>query len=158
ADAPIAPPPGAFDGGRADGGDPNDPDGDGFTTDDCDEKSASINPGAVEIPGDGIDNDCNGKVDEAATDCDVGLALASSDAFDFAKSIGLCDKATGRKWGVVSAALETSDGSGAPLARQYGIQSAWGPSVSAQVGQTMAALSSGVARTPGQPDFVALPK
>lgn len=44
-----------------------DGDGDGYLTpDDCDDSSATINPGAAEIC-DGIDNNCNGTVDEDVT-------------------------------------------------------------------------------------------
>lgn len=45
-----------------------DNDGDGYSTDegDCDDAVFAINPGAQEICGDGIDNNCNGEVDENA--------------------------------------------------------------------------------------------
>jgi hypothetical protein len=152
-------------GSLGDAGDPNDEDGDGYTKDvDCDDHNPSINPGAVEIPGDGIDNDCNGQVDEPATVCDQGIALATTDGFDFARSLGLCQRAIpnakgkDRKWGVLSATLETTDKVGAPLPRQYGVQSAWGSAITPRAGASMVALSTGVARTPSQPDYVPLPK
>jgi hypothetical protein len=144
---------------------PRDGDGDGYVAeDDCDDGNPLVNPGAIEVPGDGVDNDCNGKIDEVLPDCDVGFALGSPDAMDFARSLGLCQtadpSATGklRKWGVIRATLETSDGKGAPLPRQYGIQAGWGKNVAPRAGKSMVVLSNGVARTPGQPDYVPLPK
>lgn len=58
--------------------DGTDLDGDGFgACSDCCEKSgdcnglnpAGVNPGGIEMPGDGVDNNCNGEIDES-TSCD----------------------------------------------------------------------------------------
>ncbi|MCB9742559.1 MAG: VCBS repeat-containing protein [Alphaproteobacteria bacterium] len=43
----------------------DDADGDGYTrAEDCDDYDASVNPGAPEVCGDGVDNDCDGADDE----------------------------------------------------------------------------------------------
>jgi hypothetical protein len=49
-------------------------DGDGYTRDvDCDDQVATVNPGMRELPGfaciDGLDNDCDGRVDDAHPEC-----------------------------------------------------------------------------------------
>ena len=45
--------------------------GDGYVqAEDCDEDDALINPGATEIPGDGVDNDCDPSTADADQDGD----------------------------------------------------------------------------------------
>ena len=142
-----------------------DGDADGYVAeDDCDDGDALINPGAIEVAGDKVDNDCNGLVDEPPVECDKGLLLDTHDGLDLARSLGLCQttaagaKGKARTWGVIQAGLTTSDGKGAPLPRQWGVQRTFGDAVKARAGESMVALSNGVARTPGQPLYVPLPK
>ena len=61
----------------------------GACGDDCDDRSAAAHPGGIEVC-DGVDNDCNGKVDDGATYGGVRQPLrVSSAAFDRATSGGL---------------------------------------------------------------------
>jgi hypothetical protein len=59
---------------------------------DCNDNDPNVGPHAVEVPGDMVDNNCNGQVDEAPATCDTGLS--NSVAGDYAKAIGLCDFVT----------------------------------------------------------------
>jgi hypothetical protein len=47
---------------------------------DCSDENAAVNPGAVELCGDGIDNDCDGLTDDADGECDgsdcIGVLLS----------------------------------------------------------------------------------
>ncbi len=43
---------------------------------DCDDGNSAIRPGAVEICGDGLDNDCNGQIDETCSDLVTFLGFA----------------------------------------------------------------------------------
>ena len=56
-------------------GSSTDSDNDGFTVDngDCDDSNAGINPYAIDICGDSIDNNCNGLVDDS--NCDGSLLI-----------------------------------------------------------------------------------
>ncbi|MBX3158900.1 MAG: choice-of-anchor L domain-containing protein [Deltaproteobacteria bacterium] len=144
-----------------------DADGDGFTTcqgDCCDnpnqgcETPALVNPGAFEVAGNQLDDDCDGIVDNAvAATCDMGLASNSTAAMDYAKAMDLCQTAgpNDAKWGVISAQLLRADGTGVPNAIQHSIRPAFG-GTTVQGGNAFAVLSTGSAAAQGQtlPNFV----
>jgi hypothetical protein len=157
-------------GGKGTGGPASgcqDLDGDGFTTCDgdcCDVAGpgcpdpASVNPGAFDVPGNGVDDDCNGAADDAPATCDAGLASNSSSAADYAAALDLCQASTdpGVRWGLLSAGLVLADGTGTPDAAQASIRSTFGgtPSLS---GSSLVVLSTGHAAATGQtnPSFQA---
>jgi hypothetical protein len=139
-------------------------DGDGFTPaqGDCNDCSAAMNPGAFDFPGDGVDEDCNGQKDDEPVACDTGLP-AGGDAVAAAKAMGLCRMQQGASWGLVSARWAFPDGTTAsqgggffgttcaqggepPNAQSHGILGGFGPQVKPREGQSLVALSSGVAR------------
>ncbi|AKT39245.1 choice-of-anchor L domain-containing protein [Chondromyces crocatus] len=135
------------------GVDPNiDNDGDGWTgaAGDCNDCTAQMNPGAMDYPGNNIDEDCNGFVDDNPTSCDTGLPL-TGDARTGARAMGFCKEAVGQSWGLLDAQWVTSDGqprNSTSFNLGYGILSGFGPTVQPQEGQRLLALSSGTARQP----------
>jgi len=131
-----------------------DTDGDGFPLKyDCNECDPNVNNGAFDAPGNGVDEDCSGTADDEPADCDTGLTMASTDAFDGAKAIGLCKKATDdRMWGVVEARWVRPDGSSLNVPIGYGVLPKFGANA-AQAGATMLAISSGAARGPSDPGY-----
>ncbi|NVB43874.1 hypothetical protein G6O69_39135, partial [Pseudenhygromyxa sp. WMMC2535] len=107
-----------------------DADGDGWgacSGDCCDDELLGcvdahlVNPGAFEVAGNGVDDDCDGEIDEPTTACDAGLSSNSGDGLDYAAALDLCETTTEnaplaeRRWGVISAELTLADGSSAPL-------------------------------------------
>ena len=73
-----------------------DMDGDGYSSDtDCDDSDASIHPGAEELC-DGIDNDCDGLVDEDASDALTWYTDADGDGYgDLDSAVLACDAPEG---------------------------------------------------------------
>lgn len=141
-----------------------DRDGDGFTTcggDCCDSVECSdpvlVNPTAFDAPGNLVDDDCNGLVDDTVALCDQGILSNTSDAMDFAKAIDLCQTATmaDKKWGVISASMTFPDGTGTPDVNSHSVRPKFGTSVMPRGGLNMAVLSSGVAAAKGDtmPDY-----
>jgi hypothetical protein len=140
-----------------------DADGDGFPT--CDAAGATIdccdgyecgtpalvNPGAFEVADDGVDNDCDGTIDNVLPLCDAGLASNSSLATDYAKAIDICQmaSATDRKWGLLDAKLSLLDGTGTPDPNSYSIRPRFGANVLPQGGSSVVLISSGGAAAKG---------
>jgi hypothetical protein len=143
-----------------------DGDGDGWAT--CDESGASldccdahecgtpttVNPGAYDMTGDNVDNDCDGTIDNELGFCDQGLPSASSTATDYAKAIDLCQTATltDKKWGLIEAKLTLADGNGVPDVNSRSIRPKFGNKVMPQGGTSLVLISSGGAAARGDTD------
>ncbi|WP_437877990.1 MopE-related protein [Sorangium sp. So ce513] len=144
-----------------------DQDGDGWTICDgdcCDSPSdgcgapALVNPGAFEVEDNGVDDDCDGAVDNVAP-CDAGLASDSATALDYARAMDLCattaaspSSPAARTWGVISASFHRADGTGAPAAAQRSIRQGFGSGISPLQGARLAVLSTGVAAARAAPN------
>ncbi len=115
-----------------------------------------VNPGAFEVPGNEVDDDCDGMIDEAEPSCDAGLASDSNDALDFAAALDLCQTTVenaplpSRTWGVISAELTLANGKSTPLPVQHSIRDAFGSEIGPSGGDNLVVLSSGHAAAPGQ--------
>ena len=153
----------------------DDQDKDGFTVaqGDCNDCDANVNPNAVEViatpDADGgvptaADEDCDGKVDNVASTCDDMLNdVAEPNPMGGAWAVELCKKSAGpNSWGVSEAHWVLPDGSpppagfGAQFELGHGVVSGFGPNVKVQAGKRMLALSSGTARQPSDPGYMAV--
>jgi hypothetical protein len=158
------------------GGNPADldQDGDGWTPnqgDCCDTVLGGkcgdpklVNPGAFEYPGNGVDDDCDPSTpdDKPYPDCSGQPLATPTSADELVQAMDLCQKTTEapplpqKKWGVIGAQLLLADGKAVPAPNdlQVGVLAGYGPNVKPLAGTTMAALSSGTARAPGDPGYV----
>ena len=67
---------------------------------DCDDAKASVHPGAVEICGNGIDDNCNGKVDEICGPCANATNLTTSPTTGTSATFNWVAPATPVQWQV----------------------------------------------------------
>ncbi|MCH9688520.1 MAG: choice-of-anchor L domain-containing protein [Deltaproteobacteria bacterium] len=139
--------------------DDSDNDGDGFglcSGDCCDIDGGTctdaqlVNPGAFEVVGNKLDDDCDGDIDEAPQTCDAGLASNTSDAGAYAMALDLCQTTEespadplDRTWGVIDVSLTRADGTGSPLPVQHALRPDFGNLIDPEHGDRMVALSSG---------------
>ena len=135
-----------------------DKDGDGITTcagDCCDSTECSapalVNAGAFDAPGNNVDDDCDGMVDNTQLLCDNGMPSGSTNAMDYAKAIELCQTTTmtDKKWGVIDAKFTLADGTGVPATKAASIRPKFGTNVMPKGGVSMIELSTGAAAGKG---------
>jgi hypothetical protein len=145
-----------------------DVDGDGWsecdgdcceTAVDCTEPTL-VNPGAYDVPGNVLDDDCNGGVDNAVASCDAGIVSSSGNGLDYAKAIELCATTTAnpplpdKRWGVISASLTLADGGGSPASNSRSIRGGFGNAIAPLGGSSLAVLSTGNAAAQAAPNNV----
>lgn len=106
------------------------------------------NPANFDIPGNGCDDDDNGKVDDVEQ-CDTNLPI-SGDAAMFASAIDICQTIIGAedpRWGIVSVEYKGAYTTGSPVSDvQYGIMSTFGGVIQPEAGAAFGVLSTGWAR------------
>jgi hypothetical protein len=106
-------------------------------------------PSNFDVPGNGCDDDGDGKVDNLPA-CDDGSLPITGTAAQFANSMALCQTASGPTdlhWGVISAAYTSGYNAVAPPPEaQHGILDKFGAAVAPRQGLSLGVLSSGFAR------------
>lgn len=109
---------------------------------DCNDNDPNVNPGAFDVPGNSVDDDCNGKVDDVVT-CDTSIAHDTKDPKDFAHAMEMCDP-----WVTAATFPTVADD------RAHQVAPDWG-TFKVQAGASMAALSNGIAADEDDTGYVA---
>ncbi len=101
-------------------------------------------PSFYDVPGDDCDNDADGVVDNPPT-CDA--EITSNTAEDFAKAIGICDKASEKGYGLVSAKFTRGyNRSDAPQDEQHSVLAKFGNVIRPREGKKLGVISTGYAQ------------
>jgi hypothetical protein len=98
---------------------------------DCNDDETLVGPNAIEDATNKVDDNCNGQVDEAPTDCEGQIAGVT--APDYARAIGICSYLTGSSFPVGNATARA-------IRAKFGDQ--WTP----KQGAKMVMISSGLAK------------
>ena len=107
-----------------------------------------VNPGAFEVMGNMVDDDCDTMQDNVIPACDGGLPSNSADPLQYARAIDICQQTVDnpplkdKKWGVISGAFNRSNGLGNPSANARAIRPGFG-SITPQKNSSIAVLSTG---------------
>lgn len=141
-------------------------DGDGFTRcqNDCCETTADgcaepakVNPRAYDAPGNNLDDNCDGIIDNPpATACSTAANFSAPAPLLLAQAMDICETTTanGPGYGLVSATLSSAVANHPLNPRQYAVIQNFGTNVLPTRNGTMAILSSGAARDANDPDPV----
>jgi hypothetical protein len=137
-----------------------DADGDGFSRakGDCDDCTGAFGPAAIDIPGNELDEDCDGEDAAGPSEpCDPELDATSTDAEDAARALGLCEEhsQSSRLPGLIEAQwLRLSDGTGLGDTRQVWLPELFG-TLAPREGERLLVLSTGVARDINDDEYTA---
>ena len=107
-----------------------------------------VNPGAFEVTGNMVDDNCDAMQDNVLPACDAGLPSNSADPLQYAKAIDICQTTTenpplkDKKWGVISGLFARSNGLQAPAANAKAIRPGFG-AITPQKNSSIAVLSTG---------------
>ena len=142
-------------------------DGDGYSACDgdccdsmlehCAETPSLVNPGAYDDPENGVDDDCDGVIDNAPpTECTQAMTLQETSAAGLAKAMDICTNVNpdGTGWGLMAAEVTNVDGSRPINMMQAAVLERLGGRIDALKNGSMAVLSSGRARGVGDPGFI----
>lgn len=122
----------------------------------CAEEPALVNPGAYDFPGNELDDDCDGLVDNPLpTDCSPATMVSGITGQHLVEAMDLCQVATDddSRWGVLSSQLLRANGVGTPGPLQVGVLETMGSIIPSVQNETMAVLSSGEARGVNDPGY-----